>query len=200
MDPRIRENESSYTKNNIQCHQFQLPCSKFIVNHGVVSSILNANPTLLVIPCKNYSVAITVTHQLMFRPKFIHPWQHFITSYRQEKLDQWMKFIHHPRQHFVHLFIRNLIRKVYQGDNTYQMSLNIMFSVGDTYKAYPTRFHFHLGECVCVSSFTPTRIWWATASLETHPQLATWWEAEQQPSNRKGLDVGQASRLCWALE
>ena len=49
---------SSSTKNNIQCHQFQLSRSILIGNIGIVSPILNVNPTLFVIPCKFLSGGI----------------------------------------------------------------------------------------------------------------------------------------------
>ena len=66
-----------------------------IVNNGIVSPTLNVNPNII---CHSleffwgiivYSVAITITYQMIFHPHFNHGWQYFITSWWQEEVGFW---------------------------------------------------------------------------------------------------------------
>jgi len=95
---------------------------------------LNVNPKLFVIPCKFfgriliYSVAITVTYQVLFHPKF----QSFMSISHHKLLTRvlanaWT----HPSSMtiFVHLFNRSVIQKVTTVTLNAICTLNIMFSV-----------------------------------------------------------------------
>ena len=65
-----------YTRYNIQCHQSYLSCSILVVNHGIVSSMLHVDPTIIVVSCnffcfedyRVHSVAKTVTYQVISHP------------------------------------------------------------------------------------------------------------------------------------
>ena len=70
---------------------------------------------------------ITVTYRVIFHPNFKHPWQYFITSWSQEKVDGWT----HPSSmtSICSLIHKKCHPKNYRSDIKYHMTLHFIFSV-----------------------------------------------------------------------